>query len=587
MKNKKFSIFTYVGKYAAQYLIGIVFLFVVDYLSLYVPEYTGDIIELLYQGTTFDTVANLVYKIAIVSIVMSACRFGWRYFILGSSRKIEYELRKDMFGHLELLSASYFNQHKTGDLMAHFTNDLEAIREAVGFAVITTFDAVVMTVMTVYKMIVYVDFRLTVIAFIPMIIIAVGGYFFGIIMEKRHVARQESFSYLSDKVQESISGIRVIKAFVQEEEDMKSFEEANLRNKKANLDVVKLRAGFFPLLETLIAVSVLLNLVLGGKMVIDGTITISQFVTFNSYIGMLVWPMIAAGDCLNTYSLGFAALGRIGAIFAEKPEIVNKENCVDEPITGKITFNNLTFTYPDGTYPVLKNMNLTIEAGETLAILGRTGSGKSSLSDLLLRVYDVESGMLKIDDRNIDEYSLDRLHQDIAYVPQDNFLFSETLEENIAFGLEERIKDNDEIRDKIIDATKAACIHDNIMDFPKKYQTMVGERGVTLSGGQKQRSSIARALVKDSPILILDDSLSAVDTDTEEQILNNLKRIRKDKTTIIIAHRISSLQSANHIIVLTDGEITEYGTHDELLALNGFYADIYHKQQLEAQLAQM
>lgn len=317
-----------------------------------------------------------------------------------------------------------------------------------------------------------------------------------------------------------------------------------------------------------------------------GQVSIGQFVAFNTYIGMLVWPMIACGDCINAFTQAAAAHKRISCIFEEQPDIVDKypEWTEADHIKGDIQLNHLTFTYPDGEIPVLKNINLHVKAGETLAILGRTGSGKSSLADLLLRVYDCEEGMLLIDGKPIGELPLAELHRDVAYVPQDNFLFSDTLEENIAFGLEERIGEHPELRKKIHQAARAACIHDNIMEFPENYGTVVGERGVTLSGGQKQRSSIARALLMNAPILILDDSLSAVDTDTEEQILENLVRLRKGMTTILIAHRVSTLQKADHIAVLTEGEMTEYGTHEELLELGGFYAHIYEKQQLEQEL---
>ena len=603
-KKKKFSMFPYLFHYTGHYILGIMVLMLVDLASLYVPQYTGEIIDGLASGIlNFEGVKLILLKILCAGLIMMLGRFGWRYFIIGASRGIEYRMRNDLFAHLETLSARFYNSHKTGDLMAHFTNDLQAIRMAAGMAVITTFDAVVMTVMVLVKMIFYVDLRLTLLAFIPLILIAIGCYFYGIESKKRQTKRQEAFSHLSDKVQESLTGIRVIKAFVQEDADFKSFEEASVNSMEKNLSVVKLRAIFGPALDAVTGISLLMTLVFGGRMVLNGQISIGQFVAFNSYIGMLVWPMIACGDCINTFSQASAAFGRVAAIFREEPDIVDsyltqlsdsdlsvKETTQDLEslhLNGDILLNNLTFTYPDGNTPVLKNINLHIQPGEMLGILGRTGSGKSSLADLLLRVYDCHKGMLLLDGKPIDEIPLAVLHRDMAYVPQDNFLFSDTLEENIAFGLEERIQDHSELRESIQQAAMDACIHDNIMDFPEAYLTLVGERGVTLSGGQKQRSSIARALLKDSAVLILDDALSAVDTDTEEQILENLIRLRKNKTTIIIAHRISTLQKADHIAVLTNGELTEYGTHEELIALGGFYAHINEKQQLEQQLKEM
>lgn len=589
-QDKKFSLVPYLMHYKWHYVAGVLVLLIVDLAGLYLPQYIGEIIDGLTLGTLdMAGVGSILLKILLVGLVMMAGRFGWRYFIIGASRGVEYHLRNDMFVHVETLSARYYNSHKTGDLMAHFTNDLQAIRQAVGMAVITTFDAVIMTIMVLVKMIVYVDLKLTILAFIPLTLVAVACYFFGIESKKRQTKRQEAFSDLSDRVQESLAGIRVVKAFVQEEKDFEAFEAASRNSMKKNLSMVKLRAVIGPVFDTITGLSILVTLIFGGRMVLNGQVSIGQFVAFNSYIGMLVWPMIACGDCVNLFSQAVAAFKRIALIFGEKPDIVDKSTAEMRGVElkGGIAMKNLTFTYPDGELPVLQHLDLQISAGETLAILGRTGSGKSSLADLLLRVYDCERGMLLLDGRPIEDYPLPVLHRDIAYVPQENFLFSDTLEENIAFGLEERLEEHPEIRDQIRQAAKDACIHDNIMGFPEQYATMVGERGVTLSGGQKQRSSIARALLMDAPILILDDSLSAVDTDTEEKILENLVRLRKGKTTIIIAHRISTLQKADHIAVLTEGKLTEYGTHEELLKLGGFYADIYEKQQLEQELEGM
>ena len=595
-KKKEFSLIPYLLKYKWHYLVGIIILMLVDLASLLIPQYTGEVIDGLTKGSFgFEGVKSLLIRIFLAGLTMMLGRFGWRFFIIGASRGIEYRMRNDMFRHLEKLSARFYNSHKTGDLMAHFTNDLLAIRKAVGIAVITAFDAVVMTFMVLIKMVVYVDFRLTLLAFVPLILVAFGCYYYGIEQKKRQTRCQEAFSLLSDKVQESLAGVRVLKAFVQEEEDFRAFEKASINNMEKNLAVVKLQAIFGPALDAITGFSLLLTLLFGGKMVLNGTVSIGQFVAFNTYIGMLVWPMIACGDCINSFTQASAAFHRIAAIFREQPDIVDPVSPEEAAsginarmhLTGDIQLKKLTFTYPDGDTPVLKNIDLHIRQGEMLGILGRTGSGKSSLADLLLRVYDCEKGMLLLDGIPISEIPLAVLHRDVAYVPQDNFLFSDTLEENIAFGLEDRIREHPELRDSIHAAAMNACIHDNIMDFPENYLTLVGERGVTLSGGQKQRSSIARALLKDASILILDDSLSAVDTDTEEQILENLLRLRRDKTTIIIAHRISTLQKADHIAVLTDGAMTEYGTHDELVALGGFYAHINEKQQLEQELKEL
>ncbi len=580
MKEVKF-ISRYVIRHGWKYLIGLVALFAVDLVQVYIPEYTGMITDGLESGTiTMDGVMDLIWKILGMGAVIAVGRFVWRYFIFGPARSIEKELRNDLFQHLEKMSMRYFNEHKTGDLMAHFTSDLMAIRQFLGPTVITAFDGSVMLILVLYKMIHYVDARLTILAVIPMILIIFGDMFYGKAMHKRFMEKQAAFAALTDQVQESVSGIRVIKAFVQEKKELLAFSKANLFSKEKNLGVVRLHALFIPLLDLVIGVSGLLTLLYGGYLAIAGDITLGQFVAFNSYISMLVWPMMSVGECITMISQGMASMKRVVVIFDEKPEIVNTERVkAIEALQGEIAVHNLTFAYPDQEQiTVLEDINVRVEKGSTLAILGRTGSGKSTLANLLLRLYNTESDMIRIDGNSLCEIPLEVLRRDIAYVPQDNFLFSDTLENNIAFGAEQKNKE------AIYRAAKNACIHSNIMDFPEGYGTMVGERGVTLSGGQKQRSSIARALLKDAPILILDDALSAVDTDTEEQILQNIREIRKDKTTLIIAHRISTIQNADHILVLDDGHGVEYGTHEELMALGGIYRSMYEKQQLEKQL---
>ena len=571
----------YVKRYWLQYLLGIAALFAVDLVNTYIPQFTGNITNGLDQGTLdMQGVMSLVWKILMMGGLIALGRFGWRFFLFGAARSIERDMRNDMFRHLEGLSMRYYNNHKTGDLMAHFTNDLMSVRMLVGMTVITTFDASVMLVLVLYKMITYVNARLTLIAVIPLILIIFGDYFYGKAMHKRFLAKQEAFSDLTDQVQETVSGIRVIKAFVQERKELYAFAKTNLKNKDKNMAVVRLRALFMPVLDLIIGASLLITLLMGGYLAIDGTINVGQFIAFNSYIGMLVWPMMAVGECITSISQGMASARRIFRIFCEKPEIVDGEKLQDvEKLQGEVELKNLTFAYPDADKTqVLKNISVHVPAGSTLAIMGRTGSGKTTLANLLLRLYDCEGGSILLDGMPIREIPLKVLRQNIAYVPQDNFLFSDTIENNIAFGVENLPFE------QIQQAAKDACIHDNIMDFPDGYQTVVGERGATISGGQKQRSSIARALLKDAPILILDDALSAVDTDTEEKILQNLKENRRGKTTILIAHRISTLQQADQILVLEDGRGAELGSHEELLALNGLYAGVYRKQQLEKQL---
>ncbi len=570
----------YARRYWLKYLIGIAALTVVDWVNARVPALSGELIDGLNGTMAMDGVQSIVFRLLLMGLAIALGRFGWRYFLFGAARSIERDLRGDLFGHLETLSMRYFNEHKTGDLMAHFTNDLGAVRQLMGMTIITAFDATVMLVLVLYRMVVNVSPRLTLIAVIPLVLIIIGDIFFGRAMHRRFLQKQEAFSELSDQVQESISGIRVIKAFVQEKLELAAFAKTNLKNKEKNLAVVNLVSVAMPLLDLVVGISMLLTLLLGGRMAIYGEITVGQFVAFNSYVGMLVWPMIAVGEAVSSISQGLASMKRIRVILEEKPDIVDEGDPSVTALHGGIELRGLTFSYPgaDG-HPALKDVSVTVKPGETLAIIGRTGSGKTTLVNLIERLWDTDSAdMVRLDGRNLREIPLDVVHRDIAYVPQDNFLFSDTVENNILFGVESGTHAEVEA------AARAACIHDNIMEFPEGYNTLVGERGVTISGGQKQRTSIARALMKNAPILILDDSLSAVDTDTEEEILRNLKEKRRGMTTLIIAHRISSIQHADHILVLEDGEMAEYGTHSELMALGGLYRSVYDKQQMEKQL---
>ena len=580
MKKGKGVLFPYIWKHKISYLLGLLTLLLVDYVNLFIPQYTGEITDGLTSATlTMDGVIGWIAKLLLAALIITIGRVLWRFFIFGSSRKVERALRNDMFAKLTMLTQRYFNEHKTGDLMTHFTNDLEALRQSIGPAVISAFDAIVMTALVLYKMMVYVDFKLTLLTLIPMSFIAVGGYYFGEAFEKRFAQKQEAFAKLSDQVQESISGERVIKAFVQEKKQALAFAKVNQYNKMKNMQVVKLMATVMPLLDFVIGISYALTIVYGGYLAITGQITLGRFVAFNQYLGMLVWPMIALGDSITMISQGRAAIHRIQNIFDEVPEIQDDEHCeAVEALAGNISFEHVNFAYAEGLPLAIEDLNLQINQGETLAILGRTGAGKTTLVNLLMRLYDPDSGVIRFDGHDLRKIPLHTLREDIAYVPQDSFLFSDSLANNIAFGK------MDATREEIIQACKAACVHDNIMDFPNGYETRVGERGVTLSGGQKQRSSIARALLKDSAILILDDALSAVDTDTEGQILENLKHIRKNKTTIMIAHRVSTVQNADHILVLEKGERIEYGTFDELMERQGVFYEMFNKQQLEKQL---
>ena len=593
MKREITLAFRYASRHLWQYLLGLLSLLLVDSIITVIPRLTGQITDGLTYGITTGSavapmtmadVTPLVLRILVCGALVSLGRFGWRYFLLGASRSIEKEMRNDLFSHLETLSMRYYNTHKTGDLMAHFTNDLQSVRNLMGMTVITTFDASIMLIMVLYSMFRFVHPRLTFFAIMPMMLIVLCYSFFSKAMHRRFLEKQEAFSELTDHVQETVSGIRVIKAFVQEHFELAAFALKNQKTKEKNLGVVRLIALAMPLLDLIIGLSMLITLIYGGYLTINRSITVGQFVAFNSYIGMLVWPMIAVGECVSSMSQGLASLGRIRTILHEVPDISDTPDCRHDitALKGSITLNHLTFAYPDTHgVPVLQDLSVSVRAGETLAIVGHTGCGKTTVISLLERLYDPpEADMICIDGVPVSRIPLRVLHEQIACVPQDSFLFSDTIENNIAFGMD--APDHAVIES----AARAACLHDNIMMFPEGYQTRIGERGVTISGGQKQRTAIARALVRNAPILILDDALSAVDTDTEEQILQNLKTLRSGKTNLIIAHRISTVQHADHILVLDHGRAAEYGTHEELLALGGIYRDLFDRQQLEKQLHQ-
>ena len=573
---------TYIARHRWQYALGIVTLFIVDFANLFIPSLTGEITDGLADRTMdMRGAAFCLGEMLALGAVLAIGRFFWRYFIFGSARSIEKEIRDDMFAHLETQDVEYYNEHKTGDLMTRFTSDLNSIRMSIGPAIISIFDATVMAVMVVLRMMIYVNVGLTLMTLVPMLIIMVGEIYYGKVMHGRYRRRQDAVSDLTDFVQESFSGIRVIKAFVRERHQLKEFAKSNGNAMEKNLDVVRLQAVVNPLLTVIIGASSLITLLYGGYLAICGDITLGRFVAFNQYVNMLVWPMIACGDAINMFSQGFASARRIQEVFEDKPEVVDSPEVRQiTSLGGTITLNHLTFPHKGGKEPTLRDITLDIPAGTTLAIIGRTGNGKSTLVNLLLHLYNTDPGMILFDGLDINEIPLKTLRENIAYVPQDNFLFSDTLSSNIAFGAKE--KNQSEIEE----AAKAACIHDSITEFPEGYETVVGERGVTLSGGQKQRSSIARALLKNAPILILDDALSAVDTDTEEHILKNLKQNRAGKTTVIIAHRVSTIQNADVIMVIEDGKAAEVGSHRELMERGGIYKEMFEKQQLEAELGE-
>lgn len=573
---------SFVRKYRWRYVYGIIWLVAVGGLQMVMPKIFGALTDSFAAGEL--TPAKLVRYIAMIlgtAALIALGRYSWRIYVAGTARLIEYELRNKLYNHLQTLSARFFTEHKTGDLMAHATNDINAVRNALGRGIVMFVDSIFVCSFTIIIMLKTIDWRLTALALLPLPLLVGLALSFGRIIHRRFTQVQAAFSRLTDRVQENFSGIRVIKSFVQEKPEIDKFIGSNQEYFDENMRLVRVWALFHPLVQLIAAVSFLIVLTVGGTKVMYGDISLGDFVAFNSYLGLLIWPMVGFGFVINVLQRGKASLDRLNVLFQAVPEVVDEsggKTC--PPIRGEIEVRNLTFAYNRGQRPVLENISFRVPAGGTLAIVGRTGSGKTTLVNLLLRLYNPPRGTIFIDGQDIRDIPLRQLREAIGYVPQDTFLFSTSLTENIGFGLDE-----EEISlDKVMAAAKASQVHEDIEDFPQRYDTVIGERGVTLSGGQKQRVAIARALIKDPTILILDDSLSAVDTHTEERILQELKSIMESRTSIIISHRISTVQHADEILVLDDGRIVERGNHAQLLAARGLYWDIHQKQLLQEEL---
>lgn len=572
-------IIDFVKEHKWRYILGIIFILAVDALQLVFPKILGYLIDdLQTMNITMKIIAQYIGIIILVALAIFIFRFLFRIYIFGTEKKLEKHLRKTLFDHLLTLSPSFYNTHKTGELMAYATNDINAVRASMGMGVLLITDTIFLTAATLFIMIRTIDPKLTLLALIPLPVISILSIKFGTIVHDRFKDVQEAFANLSDKAQESISGIRVIKSFVQEDEELKSFNQISKNAFDKNISLAKLWAIANPFVGLIATLSFIIVLGYGGTHVIYGKLSLGDFVAFNTYLSMLIWPMMAFGWMINLLQRGRASLDRLNVILHTKPDIEDVDPLDIDEIAGDIIFKDVTFTYPRTQEPVLKNINVHIPAGNSLGIIGGTGSGKTTFVNLILRLFEVDSGEISIDGYPIEDIPLATLRENIGYVPQDSFLFSTSIAENIAFS-------NVEISiDKIEEAAQMAHVYEDIIAFPEDFDTVVGERGVTLSGGQKQRVSIARALITDPNILILDDSLSAVDTQTEDSILNSLKDVVKIRTSIIIAHRVSSIQNTDEIIFLDEGEIVERGTHQELLNLRGYYYSLYQKQLLEEEV---
>lgn len=575
----------YFAKYKFQFLLGILITIIAQIFSQFTPVFVGDAVTAIEMYTKGQWAAEkvqteLIHAILIIlgsTMLAGVLTFFMRQTLIVMSRHIEFDLKNEIFRHYERLPQSFYKQHRTGDLMNRISEDVNKVRQYVGPAIMYSLNTVIGFVVILTQMIM-ISPSLTLYTVLPLPLLAYSIFWVSREINKRSALTQQNLSQLATYSQEIFSGIRIIKAYALEDQKEAGFVALSRESKAKNMSLAWVNAMFGPLMVLLIGISNLVVIFVGGMMYINGTVknmgTLAEFILC---INRLTWPVASLGWISSMIQEAEVSQKRINEFLKTEPEIKNtvKENT---PVQGNITFNGVSFTYEDTGIEALKNVSFSINKGETLAILGRTGSGKSTILSLISRLYNTNSGEILIDDKSIEQFNLHDLRDCIGVVPQDAFLFSDSIKNNIKFGKE------DATDDEIKEAAKMAAVHHNIKGFAKQYDTVLGERGITLSGGQKQRVSIARALIKDAPVLLLDDCLSAVDTETEETILNNLKKFCKDKTTIIVSHRVSSAKNADKIIILDDGKIVEQGTHNQLIAHNGYYKELYMLQLSEKEL---
>ena len=575
----------YYLKYAPWLIFGLISLVMVDYLQLEIPKLYSMLINGMNMGYVeldgarqafdlnflLDRICMPMVKVILVIVVG---RFLWRICFFGSAVRLEEDLRNRMFGHAKKLSREYYQVNKVGDLMSLFTNDLDTVQECFGWGVMMFFDAVLMGVLAMRNMWA-MNHTLTFLSLIPMAFLLASATVVGKYLTKKWDIRQEAFSRLSDFSQESFSGIAVLKAFVKESLELMAFKKLNVENEKANLDHTKASVLMRVLVTMFVESVICVILGYGGYLVHEKIFNAGDLLEFIGYFTAIVWPIMAVSELIDMTSRGQASLNRLSELLEAPVHVKDRENVEElKDVQGHIEFKDLTFRYPDGEYDALRNVSFTIHAGENVGLVGKTGSGKTTLVDLILRTYNVPDGTVFIDGRDVNGVSIRSVRAACAYVPQDNFLFSDTIENNIAFGVPGD-------KEAVVHAARMADVHSNIQEFKQGYGTVLGERGVTVSGGQKQRISIARALMKDAPILILDDSVSAVDTKTERTILDNLHATRAGKTTILIAHRISTIEKMDKILFIDDGALAAVGTHEELYTSNAEYRKMVDLQKLE------
>lgn len=566
-------IFDFLNKHKFSYAVGILFMLLTSYIQSLLPKVLGKTVDTL-KLDNFDTglVKKYIVYILLLTLGTFVTTYIWRNFVIANARNLECHLREMLYNQFQKLSPEFYSRKKTGDLIAYAINDISAVRMTFGPASAMTINGVIICIIAIYSMSQAISWHLTLISLLPVPFIIVFMLRTGKLVQKHFRRVQESFAAISDRVQENINGIRVIKSYAQEDSEIDNFQTLNEHMVVSNVSMVRISSFLSPVIELAFSISFVLSLIIGGNMVLSGSISLGGFIAFNGYLTMITFPVISIGRVITIFQRGIASLKRLNEIFDINPEIKDGEKMVCKPIKGEIEIKGLDFTYPGAEEKAVEDINIKISRGHTLGIVAKTGSGKSTIANLLLKLYNVKSGKIFIDGVDINDYSLKALRNGFGYVPQDNFLFSASIKDNISFFKA------DYSDDEIESAAQNSCFYDNIKSFPDGLDTIVGERGVNLSGGQKQRISIARAIIRDPAILVLDDSLSAVDALTEAKILENFKKIREGKTNIIISHRLSAVESADEIIVLDKGRICERGTHSELMEKRGLYYGIYTEQ---------